>query len=323
MEQSDRGRLAEQPTEVPPRGWKDVLIRVKSEAKEDHVSLLSAGVAFYALLALVPALVALLSIYGLVADPEDIERQVLDALSAAPAEVREMVSEQLTSIQGSSAGTAVFAAIAGIVLALWSASSGIKHLIEAINAAYDEKESRGFVRLRGLSLAFTAGAVVFFVIAFGAIALLPSLLAETGLGTAGRIAAGLLRWVVLLAGLLVGLAVLYRYAPSRENARWAWVSPGALLASVLWLAGSVLFSIYTANFGKYNETYGSLGVVVVVMLWLFLTMVSIVLGAELNAEVERQTVKDTTSGRPAAMGSRGAYAADTVGESSDASEASG
>ena len=183
--------------------------------------------------------------------------------------MRDLISQQLRDIGDASSG-AIVAVVGGLLLALWSASAGIKNLIEAINLAYNEDETRGFVKLRGLSLAFTLGAIVFLVFAFAAIALVPSLLAASDLGTAGRVVVSVLRFVVLFAGMLLGLAVLYRYAPDRERAKWSWVSPGALFASVVWIIASLLFSFYAANFGQYNETYGALGGVVVVILWLFL-----------------------------------------------------
>jgi membrane protein len=311
------GRLADRPREVGAAGWKDVLRRVRAEMKEDHASLLAAGVAFYGLLALVPGLVALLSLYGLIADPTQVEDQVVSALAAAPTEVRDMASAQMRSIAEGSNGRAILGVVVGLVVALWSASSGIGHLVEAVNTAYDERDDRGFLRGKALALGLTLGAIVFLVVAFGLVALLPPLLAETGLGTAGRWIAGGLRWVVLFAGLLFALAVLYRVAPDRTDARWRWTSPGAIAAAILWLLGSIAFSVYTANFGKYNETYGSLGAVVVVMLWLMISAFAVVMGAELNAELERQTIRDTTDGAPDPLGRRGAVVADTVGEGSD------
>lgn len=308
----ERGREATTPTEVPVRGWVEVAKRVKVEAKRDQAPLLAAGVAFFGLLALIPALVALLSMYGLVAEPDDIKRQVEDSLSAAPQEVREMIGQQLTSIQRSAHGTAVFALIAGIAIALWSASSGVNHLIDAVNVAYDEEESRGFVRRRGLSLLFTLGAIAFLVFAFVGIAVVPAVAQAAHLGAAGVVLVQVIRWVLLLGGLLLGLAVLYRWGPDRDSPRWSWATPGAIFAAVAWLAASVLFSIYVSNFGSYNETYGSLGAVVVLMLWMYLTFLVIILGAELNCELERQTEQDTTKGDPRPLGERGAYAADTV-----------
>jgi membrane protein len=316
---SDRahGRDAEHPLEVPAAGWKDVLMRTKEETKADNVGLLAAGVAFYLLLAIVPALVALVSLYGLLADPQDVAEQISDALSAAPTEVRDLVQSQLEGItEGSSRGVGI-GVVVGTVVALWSASSGMLHLMKAINLAYDEQETRGFLRLRAISLALTLGAIAFMVFAVGLVALLPAVLGGSDLGTAARVVLNILRWPVLAGGLLVGLAVLYRYGPDRDAPRWSWASAGAIVATVLWIAASAAFSLYTANFAKYNETYGSLGAVVVMMLWLFLTAFVVMVGAELNAELERQTRADTTSGKERPIGARDAFAADTVGPSAD------
>jgi membrane protein len=312
----DRGREAETPAEIPAKGWKDVARRVWAEAKDDGVPLLAGGVAFFALLAIVPGLAALLSIYGLVANPDDISRQVLDALEAAPAEVRGLVEQQLTSIAGSAGGTAVIGIILGTAVALWSASSGMAHLVEAINRAYDEDETRGFVKKRGLAVLLTFGAILFVLFALVVIAVVPAVVDAIGLGTLGQIIAFVVRWVVLLGVMLVALAVLYRTAPDRDAPRWRWVSPGAVIATTIWVIASLLFSLYVANFGSYNETYGSLGAVVVLMLWLQLTALVVIYGAELNAELERQTRRDTTTGPSDAMGRRGAYAADTLGDAS-------
>jgi membrane protein len=285
---------AETPAELPKQSWAEIAKGVKAEAKDDHVTLMSAGVAFYALLALVPALIALLSVYGLLADPQQIERQVVDALKAAPTEVRNMMSQQMQDISDAGSG-ALLAVFGGILVALWSASSGVSNLISALNVAYNVEEGRGWVKRKLVALAFTLGAILFFVVAFGALAILPRLLSNTGLGTPGRWAANIAAWAFLLAGLAVGLAILYRYGPNRREPKWSWVSPGAILALVLWLIGSLAFSIYTANFGRYNETYGSLGAVVVVMLWLFITSLAILLGAELNAQAERRTTRSQSA----------------------------
>ena len=314
---ADRGRDADSPTEIPAKGWKDIAARVRVEAKDDDVTLLAAGVAFYSLLALVPGLVALISIYGLVAKPSDVKDQIASTLSASPREVRDLVASQLESIVSSAGGGAVLGLIIGTIVALWSASSGVGHLLDAVNRAYDGRETRNFVKLKVIALALTIGAIVFIVIAFAVIALLPSLLAKTGLGTAGRVIIGVLRWVLLLAGMTIGLAVIYRYGPDRDDARWEWVSVGAVVAAAMWVIGSMVFSIYTANFAKYNETYGSLGAVVVLLLWLHLTALAVILGAEINCEVERQTAKDSTEGAPEPMGSRNAVAADTLGATAE------
>lgn len=304
------GIHAEEPTEVPAAGWKDILLRVKDEAKRDNVPLLGAGVAFYALLAIVPALVAVVSIYGLVASPADVQSQITNSLSAAPTEVRALLEEQLTSIvESSSSGLGIGAAV-GIALALWSASGGMKHLMSAVNAAYDEEETRGFLKLRGTAIVLTLGAVVGLIVAIGVIAILPAVLRAGGMGSTGRLIVSIVRWPLLGGFMLGGLAVLYRYAPDRDEPQWSWVGLGSLFAVVGFLIASLLFSFYTANFASLGETYGSLGSIIVVMLWLMISATVIIIGAEVNAEAEHQTEHDTTEGEPRPPGDRDAYAAD-------------
>jgi membrane protein len=309
----DRGRGAETPREVPPRGWKDVAVRVKEQIKGDNVPLLAAGVAFFALLALVPTLVALVSVYGLVADPADIQRNIDDVLRAAPTEVRELVSSQLESIVESEPSGLRVGAIVGLLVALWSASSGVKHLIGAINVAYDEDEGRGFLKLRGLALAMTLGGILLLAVAVAVLVVLPRALDDSGSTGVARTTLLIIRWPIFALIALVALAVIYRWAPDRDRPKWRWTSAGAVFATVVWVIASIAFSIYTANFGNYNETYGALGAIVVVMLWLFITAYVVIAGAELNAELERQTVVDSTAGPSQPLGERGAYAADTVG----------
>jgi membrane protein len=315
-EDDGRGRRAARPTEVPARGWKDVAVRVKAQMKTDDVPLLAAGVAFFALLALVPALAAFVSLYGLIADPADIQRNIEDVLAAAPQEVRDLVTSQLRSIVDSSASGLKVGAIVGLLVALWSASSGVKHLIGAVNLAYDEEETRGFVKLRGLSLVMTVAGIAVMALALAGLVVLPHALDDQGVVGLARAVLLVVRWPLFAVLGLVGLALIYRYAPDRDAPQWRWVSPGAVFAVVVWVIASILFSLYTANFGQYNETYGALGAVVVVMLWLYITAYVVITGAEINAELERQTAMDTTTGRRRRMGERNAYAADTLGEAS-------
>ncbi|QYG92289.1 YihY/virulence factor BrkB family protein [Iamia sp. SCSIO 61187] len=312
-ETTGRGRDATAPREIPRKGWVDVLKRTKDEAKADNVPLLAAGVAFYALLSLVPALAALVSTYGLVADPADIDRQVSDSLAAAPEEVRNLVSEQMTAVTQQSQGGLGITVVVSILIALWSASSGMKHLMTAVNVAYDEEETRGFVALRLRALLLTVGAIAFVIVAVGVITVVPALLDDTSLGGAAQLTISILRFPLLGLGLMAGLAVLYRYAPDRDEPRWTWTAPGTVVATVLWLVGSLLFSLYTSTMGSYAETYGALGAIVVLMLWLMISAAAVVIGAEINAESERQTVRDSTEGRSKPLGDRNAFAADTVG----------
>lgn len=310
----ERGRGATNPTQIPAKGWKDVLLRVKDQLKQDQVPLMAAGVAFFALIASVPALIAAVSVYGLLSDPSDIARQIESFGAALPNSAQDLLREQLRSITESSSAGLGFGAVLGLTAALWSASSAVKHTIAAINAAYDEPESRKFLKLRGLALLLTVGAVLFFAASTYVVAVLPTVLAGTALSGVAQDAISILRWPGLAAAMIAALAVFYRLAPDRDDARWRWITPGAVISTVLWIVASIGFSIYASNFGSYNETYGSLGAVIVLMLWLFITAFIVILGAEINAEAERQTTVDSTVGEREPMGEREAYAADTVGD---------
>jgi membrane protein len=314
IEDRQRGRDAERPSEIPKPGWKDILLRTKQEAASNSIGLVAAGVAFYALLAIFPALAAVISIYGLAADPADIERQMTSAMTMVPAEAANILKQQLQSLASQPRGGLSIGVAVGILLALWSAASGIKALIQGLNIAYDEQERRGFFKLNGVALLLTLGGILFAILALGLIAVLPA--AVNLLNLSGPIAAAisLLSWPLLLVAVTVALAVIYRYGPSRQHPRWRWVSWGAGAATALWLVASIIFSVYVANFGSYGKTYGSVGAIVILMMWFYLTAYSILLGAELNAEIEHQTMRDSTTGAEKPMGGRGAYVADTVGK---------
>ncbi len=306
----ERGRGADAPTEIPPAGWLDILKRTMGQLKSDNVPVVAAGVGFYVFLAMVPAIVAVVSVYGLVADPVDVERQLGSLLGALPSDAADLVRTQVQAITAQGPTSLGVGVVVSVLAALWAASKGMQALIVALNIAYDEEETRKFLRLRGLALALTVALAVAAVVGVGGMVLAGKL--ASALGTFGEIAIVVLRWPILGAFAVLVLAVLYRYSPDRDAPAWRWVSPGALVATVLWLAGSVGFAVYVNNFGKYNETYGTLGAVVVLLLWLFLTAYAIIFGAELDAESERQTRQDTTRGERQPMGERDAYAADTV-----------
>jgi membrane protein len=269
-------------------------------------------VAFFAFLALPPALIALVTLYGLVADPAQVQQQVESLSSSLPQETATLIGDQLKQITSTSSGSLGVGLVVSLLGALFSASGGVQNLMKAINLAYDEQETRGTVKLRATALLLTLGAVVFIVVAVGLVAVLPALLDAIDLGGLGRVLVFLARWVGLVAFVLVALAVLYRYAPDRDNPKMRWVGLGSLAATVLWLIGSAGFSLYVSNFGKYGKTYGALAGVVVLLLWLYLTCYIVLFGAEVNAEAERQTAKDTTQGPEKPMGERRAVAADTV-----------
>ena len=309
---SDRGRSASTPTEIPARGWKEVLQRVISELKEDHVSLLAAGVAFKALLALFPALIAAVSLWGLLADPETITETISGLADDLPEEVAGIIEQQLTQVAGTGAGSLSWMLGLSILLAVWSASAGMAGLMEGCNAAYDEVDRRSLIRKRGLALAFTVAGLVFLLLALGLIAVVPAVLGTLGLGSGSELAVRIGRWPLLALLAMVAMALVYRYAPDRAEPQLRWVTGGILLATALWLVASATLAFYLQVAGNLAETYGALAGVIVVMLWLYLTAFSILLGAELNAESERQTAVDTTVGDPQPIGRRGADAADTL-----------
>jgi membrane protein len=309
------GREAERPSEIPARGWFAVLKRVKAEVKDDNVSLLAAGVAFYAMLALFPAIIALVTIYGMVADPAEVESQVGEFAKSLPSGADQLITQQLENVVNAGQQALSIGLALSLLAVLWSVSSGVQGLVKSLNLIYDERETRGFVKLRGLSLLLTLGAIVVVVVALVLITVFPGVIEDLGLGQAGELAASIVRWVVLALLVLVALAVVYRFAPDRTNPRWRWLSWGAVVALVLWLLGSVGFSFYVDNFGKYNQTYGALAAVIILLLWLYLSAFAVLLGAEFNAETERQTARDTTTGPERPLGQRDAEVADTVGES--------
>ncbi len=307
------GRDADTPEEIPPRGWLQVLKRVKAEAVADNVSLLAGGVAFFALLAIVPLVLAAPSVWGLFADPADATRLIREIASGLPDSAQRLVSQQLRGISRRSNTELGVTAIVSLIVAMWSASSGTKHLIEAVNTAYDEEEHRGFVRVRALAILFTIGAIVFMIVAILLIAVVPKALIDADVPRTLRVVIDIAIWPVLATMMVLASAALYRFAPDRRDPQWRWVSWGAAFATISWLVGSALFALYASNLGSYDKTYGSLGGVVVLMLWLFITALVIVLGAELNAALEAQTRRDTTVGQPRPIGRRDAVAADTVG----------
>ena len=310
-----RGREARTPEEIPARGWKDILWRLKDQIKQDRLSIIAAGVAFYGLLAVFPGLIALVALYGLAFDPQQVEQQVSALGGILPPEAAEILLGQLDDLTMTDSTALSLGAIGGVLLALWSASAGMRTLMEALNVAYSEEEKRGFVRFYGTALLLTLAAILGTVIAILLVVALPIVLNFLGLGEALKWLIAVAAWPILVVMMMIGLAIVYRYGPSRRQARWRWVTWGAVVASVLWVIGSVLFSLYVTQFGKYNETYGSVGAIVILLMWFLLSSYAVLIGAELNAEMERQTRKDTTAGGEKPMGKRGAYAADTVGES--------
>ncbi len=307
-----RGRGARRPQDIPATGWRDIAVRTWQSVTRDHVSVVSAGVAFFGLLALFPALVAFVAIAGLVMTPAEMEERISTFASALPEGASEIVTEQAVSVAQTDGG-AGWGAILGFLFALWGAAKGVKSLMEGMNIAYGEEEKRGFIVYNLVAFALTLFLIVGLVIAVAAAVVAPAVASFVPLPPAAAALLTYAPWPVLLALTVFGLAVMYRYGPSRENAKWRWLTPGAVLATVLWLAGSIGFSVYVSNFDTYNATYGALGGAIVLLTWLWLSAFVVLLGAELNSEIEHQTARDTTSGEPKPLGRRGAEKADHVG----------
>lgn len=314
---SGRGRSAETPSAMPAKGWKDILLRAAKEFSDDRLMLVAAGVTFYVLLALFPAITALISIYGLFTDASSLGEQIRALSGVLPSGAVDIVSEQMARVATQGDGKLGIGLVFGLGLALWSANAGMKTLFDALNIVYEEKEKRSFVRLTLTSLAFTLGTIVFVLLTLGAVVALPIALKFVGLGDLEAWLL-LLRWPAMLVVAALGLTLIYRVGPSRADAQWRWLSWGAVLAAVLWLGFSLAFSWYVTNFGSYDKTYGSLGAAIGFMTWIWISTILVLIGAEVNAELEHQTAVDTTTRSPQPMGLRGAEMADSLGEAQGA-----
>ena len=316
-ESGDRGRQAASPTDIPPKGWKDILLRVYANISKHRVLALAAGMTYYSILAIFPAMAALVAIYGIFSDPAAIAQHLDQVAGFLPGGAIDVAREQLTRVASKGSQTLGLTFAIGLATSLWSANAAMKALFDTLNIVYGEEESRGFLKLNALSLAFTIGGVVFILAALGAIVVVPVALTYIGLSNAGELLLRIGRWPAMYLILTFALAVIYRYGPDREKPRWRWVTWGSAIAALLWLAVSGLFSWYAASFGNFNETYGSLGAVFGFMTWLWISAIVVLLGAEIDAEMEHQTRRDTTTGSPKPMGMRGARVADTVGAAHD------
>jgi membrane protein len=312
-----RGRLASIPSEIPARGWKDVLLRVWRKISEDRIMLVAAGVTFYCLLAIFPAIAALVALYGFFADPTTIVRNLDNLSGVLPGGALDVIRNQMNLVASQGQTKLGVAFIIGFLISLWSANAGIKSIFDALNLVYDEEEKRGLVRLNLVSLAFTVAAILFVLIAIGCIAALPAIFSSGQLGSTTALIAQIVRWPILFVVIAFGLALVYCYGPSRAASQWRWISWGSAVAVIAWIAVSIGFSWYAQNFGSYNKTYGSLGAIIAFMFWLWLSTAVILIGAELDAEMEHQTLRDTTTGRGKPPGARGAHMADTVSRRQD------
>lgn len=307
------GRRAKSPFAIPWAGWKDIFWRTYQRIDDDRLLATAGGVVFFGLLAIFPAVTALVSSYGLFADPSTISSNLHSLAMMLPEGAFQIVEDQVARVvsNGNTALGVTF--LFGLLLAIWSANAGVKAIFDALNVAYEEREKRSFVRLNTVSLAFTVGGIAALLLMVGTVVAFPLALNHLGIAPESRLIVALARWPVLFVILLAALAVLYRFAPSRDAPRWQWLSLGAVTAAILWIAGSALLSWYLSEFANYNATYGSLGAAIGLMMWMWMSAIVIMFGAELNSEIERQTLRDTTTGPPRPLGTREAVSADTVG----------
>ena len=310
---NNRGRFATSPWQIPWRGWRDVLLRVKHEAAADNLSLIAAGMAFYAMLSVAPALAVIISVYGLVVSTEDLQAQMLVLSSYLPNEAQQLIQSQLAELVGTTETSLGWGLIASALISLWSASRAMKSLFGGLNAVYDEIESRGWFWLTLQSVSFTLAGILLLVLTLGTMAILPLVLSYLPLSDFNVVLVRLLSWVLVSAVVLAGLAVLYRFGPSRTRANWRWVTIGALVAWAAWIAASGALSWYVSNFDSYQRTYGALGAVAILLMWFFISAYAMLIGGELNAELEHQTQHDSTVGPERPMGERGAVMADQLG----------
>jgi membrane protein len=313
LSQHGRGRFSGSPLQIPWTGWKDILWRTYVRTGEDRLLAIAAGVVFFGLLAVFPAITALVSCYGLFANPSTIGANLQTLALMLPDGSFQIVQDQIARVleKGGTALGATF--LFGLLLAIWSANAGVKAVIDALNVVYEEREKRGFIRLNLLALAFTTAGLAALLLMVSAVVAFPLALDHAGLAPQSKLIVSLSRWPLLFIALLAALGVLYRFGPSRRAARWEWLGVGTLAAAVLWIVGSSLLSWYLSNFANYNATYGSLGAAIGLMMWMWMSAIIVLCGAELNSEIEHQTALDTTVGHPKPLGNRGAVMADTLG----------
>ena len=313
----ERGRDATHPAEIPAKGWKDVALRIYKDIGEDRIVAIAAGVTFFVLLALFPGIAGLIALYGLYADTATIGQHLSTLAGVLPEGGLQIIREQVERLTSQPTQRLGFATVVGLAISLWSANGGMKALFDALNVVYHEKEKRTFFQLNAVSLTFTLGAIGFVLLALAAITVLPAVANGLGLSSMIELTLKIGRWPLLFLAASFAIALIYRFGPSRDKPQWRWITPGSVFAASVWLGASLLFSWYTANFGSYNETYGSLGAAIGFMTWLWLSTIVILVGAKINAELEHQTARDTTEGDPKPLGERGARMADTVGRAQD------
>ena len=313
--ESRRGRTADDPSEIPLLGWMDVLFRVYHSLEHDRVMLIAAGSTFYLLLALFPALTAFASLYGFLADRTTIAGNISLLVGILPNDAIDLIRAQLEALATQDVKVLSLGFFLGLSVALWSANNGVKAIFEALNVAYGQKETRSFLRLNLIAFVFTFGSIFFGIILSIALSMVSRVSAGVGLDGWSAVLISIARWPLIAVVIVIAISIIYRFGPDREYAKWRWLSWGAVLSALVWIVASAGFTFYLANFADYNATYGALGAVAGLMMWTWISLIILILGAELNAELEHQTAIDSTTGEPLPMGERGAVVADTLGES--------
>ena len=311
--QPHRGRRADSPAHIPGPGWKDIGWRLYRSVARDRILFTSAAASFYLLLALVPTLNAFVSIYGLFNNTRSVLEHVDLLAGVIPPGALEVVRDQLTRLAGQSSSGLGLSLLFSIAVALWGSSAGVKAMFEAMNIAYHEQERRSFIAFNGLALLFSLAGAMAALLVIAVVLVVPAMGAyipwSEGLGWTARLTA----YAVMALVLWLSVTALYRWGPSREQAKWRWITPGSVFSALLLSGGSVVFSWYVSNFSDDSATYGSLGAVIGLIIWLWISTTIIILGAELNSEIEHQTARDSTTGPAKPLGERGAHMADTVG----------
>lgn len=308
-----RGRHAQTPIHIDRAGWLDIMARIWNGIGQLHIGLLAAGVAFYGLLSLFPAISAGVAMTGLFFDPATLLAQADWLLNMLPQSASDLISDQISEVAGATQGSLGLAASVSLAIALWFSSNATASLVEGLNLIYDEEDTRGFIKTRLLVIALTVAMIIGLALTLVVVAAIPAAMTLVGAGETVTRLALTLRWPVMFVVGVLGIAALYRFGPDRRHARWRWVTPGAVLACILWVGGTFGFSVYVQSFGTYNETFGTLAGVIVLLTWLWLSAFVVLLGAQFDAETEAQVAKDTTVGEDRPMGQRGATKADTLG----------
>jgi len=309
---SSHTNAIKKPKKFSLKDWKEIFGRVRKQINHDHLLVVSGGIAFFFFLAIFPALIATVSIYGLVVSPAEVQQQMSQITAQLPEKVHIMISDILKNIADKSGSTLSWSVFLGVLISLYSAKKGITALFEGINIAYNEMNERPFLKKNGLELLFTFGAIITGILALIVVAVWPAIVEKLGLPAVLQAVISWGRWILLALIIVFSLGLIYKVAPDRRNPEFKWASPGSVVATLLWIGISLLFSWYVDNFGSYDKTYGSFATVIILMLWFLLTSFIILLGAEINSEMEHQTSTDTTIGDDKPMGQREAYYADRV-----------